>query len=136
MKTAHSLEARNKGEVSEKDRYGVGYADLPRDTSVLYVNGIVGIRWLKMGKASVDANHGEELTLTVDDRGRVTLPKKVRDRLGIESNDEIPATLVGSVLEVNPQPSSKLKTATAGRSSWEDTTPTDAGETLFGSMEE
>jgi len=84
-----------------------------------------------MGKSSSGSHTQEELTLTVDDRGRVTLPKEVRDRLGIESNDEIPATLVGSVLEVNPKPSSKLETATAGREDWENTTPTDAGTTLF-----
>jgi AbrB family looped-hinge helix DNA binding protein len=89
-----------------------------------------------MGKMSSDTNGGKELTLTVDDRGRVTLPKEVRDRLGIEMNDEIPATLVGSVLEVNPKPSSKLETATAGREDWENTTPTDAGKALFGSMDE
>ena len=88
-----------------------------------------------MGKSSHQANNGEELTLTVDDRGRVTLPKEVRDRLGIKSNDEIPATLVGSVLEVNPKPSSKLETATADRDTWENTTPTDAGETLFGPID-
>lgn len=89
-----------------------------------------------MGNTSFEANHGEELTLTVDDRGRVTLPKEVRERLGIESNDEIAATLIGSVLEVNPKPSSKLETATAGRDNWENTTPTDAGETLFGPMDQ
>jgi len=89
-----------------------------------------------MGKTSVEGDHGEELTLTVDDRGRVTLPKEVRDRLGIESNDEISATLVGSVLEVNPKPSTKLETARADRDSWENTTPTDAGEALFGPMEQ
>ncbi|PSP87041.1 AbrB family transcriptional regulator [Halobacteriales archaeon QS_4_66_20] len=89
-----------------------------------------------MGKTSFETQNGEELTLTVDDRGRVTLPKEVRERLGIESNDEIPATLVGSVLELNPNPSSKLKTATAGRTNWENTTPTDAGETLFGPIDQ
>lgn len=88
-----------------------------------------------MGKSSSDSIDGEELTLTVDDRGRVTLPKGVRDRLGIESNDEIPATLSGSVLELNPNPSSKLEPATADRDTWENTTPTDAGETLFGPMD-
>ena len=87
-----------------------------------------------MGNESSGEHTGEDLTLTVDDRGRVTLPKEVRDRLGIESNDEIPATLVGSVLEVNPEPSSKLETATAGREDWENTTPTDAGDALFGPM--
>ncbi len=89
-----------------------------------------------MGKSSIDAIDTKELTLTVDDRGRVTLPKEVRDQLGIESNDKIPATLVGSVLEVNPKPSAKLETATADRETWENTTPTDAGETLFGPIDQ
>jgi AbrB family looped-hinge helix DNA binding protein len=89
-----------------------------------------------MGKSSANENSGKELTLTVDDRGRVTLPKEVRDRLGIESNDELPATLVGSVLEVNPKPSSKLEPATADRDDWENTTPTDAGDALFGPMDQ
>lgn len=89
-----------------------------------------------MGEPSCNANNRKELTLTVDDRGRVTLPKDVRDRLGIKSNDEIPATLVGSVLELNPKPSSKVETATADRDTWENTTPIDAGETLFGPMDQ
>ena len=89
-----------------------------------------------MGNLSSEEHTGENLTLTVDDRGRVTLPKEVRDRLGIDSNDEIPATLVGSVLEVDPKPSSKLETATAGREDWENTTPTDAGDALFGPMDQ
>ena len=89
-----------------------------------------------MGKSVRQPDQGEELTLRVDDRGRVTLPKEVRDRLGIESNDELPARLVGSVLEVNPKRSTKLKTATAGRDEWANTTPTDAGDALFGPMDE
>ena len=87
-----------------------------------------------MGTPSSEANQTETFTLAVDDRGRVILPKRVRERLGIEPDDEIPASLVGSVLELNPRPSSNLETATAGRDDWEDTTPTDAGETLFGPM--
>ena len=87
-----------------------------------------------MGTSS-EAKPEKEFTLTVDDRGRVTLPKEVRKQLGIESNDEIPVTLSGSVLQVNPKPSSKLKTATAGRDDWKNTTPTDAGKALFGPMD-
>lgn len=87
-----------------------------------------------MGTSS-DDDRGERVTLTVDDRGRVTLPKEIRERLGIESNDEVPATLVGSVLEVNPKPSAKLEPATAGREDWTDSTPIDAGESLFGPMD-
>jgi len=89
-----------------------------------------------MGRNSVEVASGEEITLKVDDRGRVTLPKEIREQLGIKSNDKIPARLVGSVLEVNPKPSSKLQTATAGHDSWENTTPTDAGESLFGPMDD
>jgi len=85
-----------------------------------------------MGETATD---DQQLTLRVDDRGRVTLPKEIRERLGIESNDEIPATLIGSVLELNPTPSAKLETVTAGRDDWTETTPTDAGETLFGPMD-
>ena len=89
-----------------------------------------------MGTNSVDVTSGKQITLNVDDRGRVTLPKEVRDQLGIESNEEISARLVGSVLEVNPKPTSKLQTATAGRDSWVNTIPVDAGESLFGTMNE
>lgn len=89
-----------------------------------------------MGTESVDVASGKQITLNVDDRGRVTLPKEVRDQLGIESNDEIPARLVGSVLEVNPKPTANLQTATAGRDSWANTTPADAGESLFGPLDE
>lgn len=77
----------------------------------------------------------EQVTLRVDDRGRITIPKSVRDRLGIEPNDEIPAQLRGSVLEIDPAPSARLETATAGRSDWSNSTPTDAGEALFGPVE-
>ncbi len=87
-----------------------------------------------MGKNSTRTTTGKEITLTVDDRGRVTLPKEIRDRLGIGPDDEIPARLIGSVLEVNPKPSSRLQTATAGHDSWE--TLSDAGESLFGSIDE
>ena len=72
------------------------------------------------------------MTLQVDDRGRITLPKEVRDQLGIEADNEIPARLRGSILEVNSRPTADLQTATAGRESWTDTTPADAGESLFG----
>ncbi|MDF9746011.1 AbrB/MazE/SpoVT family DNA-binding domain-containing protein [Natrinema salsiterrestre] len=78
---------------------------------------------------------GEEVTLTVDGHGRVTLPKGVRERLGIEPNDRISATLIGSVLEITPKPRSELQTATAERGEWANSTPIDAGEALFGSMD-
>lgn len=87
-----------------------------------------------MGTKSND-DDTERLTLRVDDRGRVTIPKAVRERLGITAGSEIPAYLSGSVLTVDPQPSGKLQPATSGREEWENTTPTDAGEALFGPTE-
>lgn len=77
----------------------------------------------------------ESLVLHIDDRGRITIPKSVRDRLGIDPDTDIPAYRIGSVLTVDPQPSSKLQSATASRDEWADTTPTDAGESLFGPMD-
>lgn len=90
-----------------------------------------------MGTNDVEANETEreEIILRVDDRGRVTIPKSVRERLGIEAETEIPAHVEGSVLTVDPKPSTRIRTATAGREDWTDSTPTDAGESLFGPME-
>ncbi len=88
-----------------------------------------------MGTRSHAVDREEDFTLAVDDRGRVTLPKRIRERLGIKPKDEIPATLVGSVLELNPQPSTNLETATAGRDDWTATTPADAGKALFGARD-
>lgn len=76
-----------------------------------------------------------DILLSVDNRGRIILPESIRERLGIDPKDRIPATVTRSVLRIEPKPSSKLETATAGRDDWANTTPTDAGETLFGTME-
>lgn len=87
-------------------------------------------------KSGPTARERERLILHVDDRGRVTIPKEVRTRLGIEPDSDVPAYLTGSVLTVDPEPSSDLQTATAGREDWDETTPTDAGEALFGPMDD
>lgn len=85
---------------------------------------------------SDDEGGNDRVTLRVDDRGRITIPKRVRDRLGLEPNESVSARLTGSVLEIDPRPSSRLETATADRDDWTGSTPTDAGEALFGPMEE
>jgi|GEM_PF-836801 len=92
-----------------------------------------------MGEAASDDEHdsrGERVSLHVDDRGRVTIPKSVRDRLGIEPGSDVPAWLSGSVLTVDPAPSSRIETASTGREQWEASTPTDAGSSLFGPRDE
>lgn len=109
--------------------------DLRHETLITF-RFVVGKEIDKMGKNLVagdpDDAERERLVLHVDDRGRLTIPKAVRDRLGIESDTEITAYLTGSMLTVDPRPSSKLQPATAGRDDWTNTTPTDAGESLFG----
>lgn len=77
----------------------------------------------------------EEIILRVDDRGRIMIPKEVREQLGIEPGTDISAQLQGSMLTVDPKPSTQVQTVTAGRDNWESTTPTDAGESLFGPMD-
>jgi len=74
-----------------------------------------------------------EFKLRVDSEGRVAIPKEVRDRLGIETDDEMLVRVDGSTLTFDPRPSEKLDLATSSRDDWE--TPTDAGETLFGELD-
>jgi AbrB family looped-hinge helix DNA binding protein len=81
------------------------------------------------------SDSGESFVLHVDDRGRVTIPKSVRERLGIEPDSDVPASVRGSILTIDPKPSGNLQTATAERTDWAHSTPTDAGESLFGPME-
>lgn len=77
----------------------------------------------------------ESLVLRIDDRGRVTVPKAVRERFGIEPNSDVPESVLGSVLTIDPNPSENLQTSTADRTDWANSTPTDAGESLFGPMD-
>lgn len=95
----------------------------------------MGTNGLAAGDDDRSGEDPESVVLHVDDRGRVTIPKRVRDRLGIEPNSELPARLEGSSLTVDPHPSERIEHATAGRSDWEGTRPTDAGEVLFGPIE-
>lgn len=99
---------------------------------------VVGNEVSEMGSRSPDdrcGDGGEQLTLRVDDRGRITIPKRVRERIGIEDEEQVSARVSGSVLRIDPRPSARLETATAGRDDWTNTTPTDAGESLFGPLE-
>jgi AbrB family looped-hinge helix DNA binding protein len=100
---------------------------------------VMGTKVLKMGntldKRTDETDSRESLMLHIDDRGRVTIPKAVRERLGIEPNSDVPASVLGSVLTIDPTPSEKLQPATADRTDWAQSTPTDAGESLFGSMD-
>lgn len=88
-----------------------------------------------MGKDPAEGISGQEITLEVDNQGRIVLPEAARDQLGIEPGERIPALLVGGRLYLNPKPSSNLEPATAGHGAWADSTPTDVGDGLFGNLD-
>ena len=84
-----------------------------------------------MANKSVDGESATEVTLKVDEEGRVTLPKEIRDQLDIGSHNEISARMIGSVLEVNHESKSELQAATSN-DELENATPSEAGYSLFG----
>ncbi len=73
-------------------------------------------------------------TVEVDDRGRITIPKSVRERLGVVPGDEFEIETEGSCIVLRTEHEG-LETATARRKDWDEHT-LDAGEALFGSSED
>lgn len=86
-----------------------------------------------MADKSADGESETEVTLKVDEKGRVTLPKEIRDQLDLGSHDEISARMIGSVLEVNHESKSELQAATSN-DELNDATPSEAGYSLFGPL--
>lgn len=70
-------------------------------------------------------------SVEVDDRGRVTIPKPVRDRLGILPGDELTLEISGTGVRLVPDRTG-LVTATSGRADWGPETFPDSGEATFG----
>jgi len=68
--------------------------------------------------------------IEIDDRGRITIPKPVRERLGIVPGDEFELELEDSRIVLKTEHEG-LETATARREGWDDHS-LDAGEALFG----
>lgn len=71
--------------------------------------------------------------IEMDDRGRITIPKSIRERLGIVPGDEFELGLEGSRIVLRTEHEG-LETATARRDDWDDQS-LDAGESLFGKTE-
>ncbi len=71
----------------------------------------------------------------VDDRGRITIPKNVREKLGILSGDELKLELEEFKILLDSSREG-LITATAGKKNWKGNAFFDAGEALFGDVEE
>lgn len=70
-------------------------------------------------------------SVEVDDRGRVTIPKPVRERLGILPGDELTLEVSGTGLRLVPNRTG-LVTATSGKADWGPETFPDSGEATFG----
>lgn len=73
----------------------------------------------------------EDLTVEVDDRGRITIPVALRDRLGILPGDELVIGLEEGRLVVRPE-RSDLVTVTSGKRDWGHEAFPDSGEATFG----
>lgn len=70
-------------------------------------------------------------TVEVDDRGRVTIPKPVRERLGILPGDELTLEITEDGLRFVPERNG-LVTVTSGKGDWGPETFPDSGEATFG----
>ncbi|MDY7082418.1 MAG: AbrB/MazE/SpoVT family DNA-binding domain-containing protein [Halobacteria archaeon] len=79
-----------------------------------------------MGTKTND-NH---IVVEVDDRGRITIPKHVREKLGILSGDELELGIEDNELVLRSEHEGFV-TASAEKEEWDDTN-LDAGESLFG----
>lgn len=69
-------------------------------------------------------------TIEVDDRGRVTIPKEIRDRLGIRPGDEVTVEVVDGEIQLRPEISS-IQTVSRDED-WGPEAFRDAGEATFG----
>ena len=73
----------------------------------------------------------ETVTVEVDDRGRITIPVALRDRLGILPGDELAIELDEGRLVVRPE-QADLLTVTSGKADWGKEAFPDSGEATFG----
>ncbi len=69
-------------------------------------------------------------TIEIDDRGRVTIPKAVRDRLGIHPGDRMTVEVAEGEIRLRPDISG-LETVTRG-DDWGSEAFQDAGRATFG----
>lgn len=73
----------------------------------------------------------EDFTVEVDDRGRITIPVALRDRLGILPGEELEIEIEDGRLIVRPE-QVDLVTVTSGKTDWGTETFPDSGEATFG----
>lgn len=74
-------------------------------------------------------------TVTLDDRGRITLPQHIRTRLQLDEGDDLDLDLEDGEVHLRPNRPS-FEPITSGKSSWGTETFMSAGIALFGDTED
>ena len=72
--------------------------------------------------------------VTVDDRGRITLPKSVRERLRLGEGDDLDVTVEGGAIVLRPDREA-FEPIESGKNEWGDEAFLDAGEAMVGEPE-
>lgn len=76
----------------------------------------------------------ETENVTVDDRGRITLPKSVRERLRLGEGDTLDVRVEGGEISLRPDRES-FEPIESGKSEWGDEAFLDAEEAMVGEPE-
>lgn len=77
----------------------------------------------------------EHEKVTVDDRGRITLPKHVRERLQLGEGDDLDVDLEEGEIHLRPDRPT-FEPITSGKREWGDEAFLDSGEAMFGDLED
>jgi AbrB family looped-hinge helix DNA binding protein len=73
----------------------------------------------------------EHETVTIDDRGRITLPKHIRDRLQLGEGDDLDLDLEEGEIHLRPN-RPQFEPISSNKSEWGNEAFIDVGEAMFG----
>lgn len=77
----------------------------------------------------------EHTTVIMDDRGRITLPRQIRNRLQLSEGDDFDIDLEDGEIHLRPT-RPPFEPITSGKTEWGSEAFMDAGEALFGEIED
>ncbi|WP_199174972.1 AbrB/MazE/SpoVT family DNA-binding domain-containing protein [Halegenticoccus soli] len=73
--------------------------------------------------------------MTVDDRGRITLPKHIRDRLQLGEGDDLDINLEEGEIHLRPN-RPQFTPISSNKDEWGEEAFLDVGEAMFGDLED